>query len=177
MEHYERHCPTPERRFNCLIPPPPGSQSNGPKAEMKFQKQIYLILTLHMRNPIRTRWLKKVKIYSFLGEAHISNVELIFFYVGYEVASFGAYLLSFDIIAISLAPNDGHQNQIQFALEIEIPAFLGVLRIKMLPYPSKSFKLAHCSHCRIDWLQQDEILLLKLDRLIRPRGHFAYSSL
>ncbi|KAJ6754326.1 METHYLTRANSFERASE PMT9-RELATED [Salix purpurea] len=24
MEHYERHCPPPERRFNCLIPPPIG---------------------------------------------------------------------------------------------------------------------------------------------------------
>lgn len=24
MEHYERHCPLPERRFNCLIPPPHG---------------------------------------------------------------------------------------------------------------------------------------------------------
>lgn len=24
MEHYERHCPVPERRYNCLIPPPPG---------------------------------------------------------------------------------------------------------------------------------------------------------
>lgn len=24
MEHYERHCPMPERRFNCLIPPPAG---------------------------------------------------------------------------------------------------------------------------------------------------------
>jgi len=24
MEHYERHCPIPERRYNCLIPPPPG---------------------------------------------------------------------------------------------------------------------------------------------------------
>ncbi|KAF5192514.1 S-adenosyl-l-methionine-dependent methyltransferases superfamily protein, partial [Thalictrum thalictroides] len=24
MEHYERHCPPPERRFNCLIPPPTG---------------------------------------------------------------------------------------------------------------------------------------------------------
>ncbi|PQQ06537.1 putative methyltransferase PMT9 [Prunus yedoensis var. nudiflora] len=22
MEHYERHCPPPERRYNCLIPPP-----------------------------------------------------------------------------------------------------------------------------------------------------------
>lgn len=24
MEHYERHCPPPERRYNCLIPPPRG---------------------------------------------------------------------------------------------------------------------------------------------------------
>ncbi|GAU25242.1 hypothetical protein TSUD_17550 [Trifolium subterraneum] len=24
MEHYERHCPPAERRYNCLIPPPPG---------------------------------------------------------------------------------------------------------------------------------------------------------
>ncbi|KAF9618482.1 hypothetical protein IFM89_001883, partial [Coptis chinensis] len=45
MEHYERHCPLPERRFNCLIPPPTGykvnslserwSQSSGQEAEMK----------------------------------------------------------------------------------------------------------------------------------------------
>ena len=24
MEHYERHCPPQERRYNCLIPPPHG---------------------------------------------------------------------------------------------------------------------------------------------------------
>ncbi|KAH9312877.1 hypothetical protein KI387_027912, partial [Taxus chinensis] len=24
MEHYERHCPPQERRYNCLIPPPQG---------------------------------------------------------------------------------------------------------------------------------------------------------
>jgi len=24
MEHYERHCPPAERRYNCLIPPPSG---------------------------------------------------------------------------------------------------------------------------------------------------------
>lgn len=37
--------------------------------------------------------------------------------VGCGVASFGAYLLPLDIIAMSLAPNDVHENQIQFALE------------------------------------------------------------
>ena len=96
--------------------------------------------------------------------------------VGCGVASFGAYLLSSDIIAMSLAPNDVHQNQIQFALERGIPAYLGVLGTKRLPYPSRSFELAHCSRCRIDWLQRDGILLLELDRLLRPGGYFAYSS-
>lgn len=65
--------------------------------------------------------------------------------VGCGVASFGGYLLSSNVIAMSLAPNDVHQNQIQFALERGIPAYLGVLGTKRLPYPSRSFELAHCS--------------------------------
>lgn len=67
----------------------------------------------------------------------------IVFYVGYRVASFGAYLLSSDIIAMSLPPNDGHQNQIQFVLERGILAYVGVVGTKRLPYPRKSFELAH----------------------------------
>ncbi|KAF8037629.1 hypothetical protein BT93_B0486 [Corymbia citriodora subsp. variegata] len=96
--------------------------------------------------------------------------------VGCGVASFGAYLLPLDIMAMSLAPNDVHENQIQFALERGIPSTLGVLGTKRLPYPSRSFELAHCSRCRIDWLQRDGILLLELDRLLRPGGYFVYSS-
>ncbi|KAL1329852.1 hypothetical protein AAHE18_12G071400 [Arachis hypogaea] len=142
MEHYERHCPMPERRYNCLIPPPPG----------------YKMLNFPDNN-INNR-------------GRLRNV----FDVGCGVASFGGYLLSSDVIAMSLAPNDVHENQIQFALERGIPAYLGVLGTKRLPYPSRSFELAHCSRCRIDWLQRDGILLLELDRLLRPGGYFAYSS-
>ncbi|CAI0558839.1 unnamed protein product [Linum tenue] len=72
---------------------------------------------------------------------------------------------------MSLAPNDVHQNQIQFALERGIPAYLGVLGTKRLPYPSRSFEFSHCSHCRIDWLQRDGILPLELDRVLRPGGY------
>ncbi|KAL6960315.1 uridine,cytidine kinase [Sarracenia purpurea var. burkii] len=96
--------------------------------------------------------------------------------VGCGVASFGAYLLPLDILAMSLAPNDVHENQIQFALERGIPSTLGVLGTKRLPFPSRSFELAHCSRCRIDWLQRGGILLLELDRLLRPGGYFVYSS-
>ncbi|KAF9595192.1 hypothetical protein IFM89_037778 [Coptis chinensis] len=93
--------------------------------------------------------------------------------VGCGVASSGAYLLSFDIMAMFVAPNDVHQNQIQFALERGIPTYLGVLWTKRLPYPSRSFGLAHCSRCRIDWLQWDDILLLELDRLLRHQKYLA----
>jgi len=48
------------------------------------------------------------------------------FDVGCGVASFGGYLLSSDVIAMSLAPNDVHENQIQFALERGILAYLGL---------------------------------------------------
>ena len=96
--------------------------------------------------------------------------------IGCGVASFGGYLLQHDVLTMSVAPNDVHQNQIQFALERGIPAYLGVLGTQRLPYPSRSFELAHCSRCRIDWLQRGGILLLELDRLLRPGGYFAYSS-
>ena len=50
--------------------------------------------------------------------------------VGCGVASFSAYLLQLDIHTMSFAPKDGHENQIQFALERGI---------------------VHCSRCRVDW--------------------------
>ena len=90
--------------------------------------------------------------------------------IGCGVASFRAYFLSSDIIAVSVAPNNVHQNQIQFALERGIPAYLGVLGTKRLPYPSRSFEFAHSSRCRIDWLQRDGLLVLELDRLLRAGG-------
>ncbi|KAF8388242.1 hypothetical protein HHK36_026908 [Tetracentron sinense] len=203
MEHYERHCPQPERRYNCLIPPPPGYKvpikwprsrdevwkSNIPHTHLAHEKSDqnwmvvkgekivfpgggthfhygadkYIALLANMLNFSNDNLNNEGRIRTVLD-------------VGCGVASFGAYLLSSDIIAMSLAPNDVHQNQIQFALERGIPAYLGVLGTKRLPYPSRSFELAHCSRCRIDWLQRDGILLLELDRLLRPGGYFAYSS-
>eukprot|EP00475_Leptophrys_vorax_P000452 TRINITY_DN10247_c0_g2_i3.p1 TRINITY_DN10247_c0_g2~~TRINITY_DN10247_c0_g2_i3.p1 ORF type:complete len:464 (-),score=34.83 TRINITY_DN10247_c0_g2_i3:225-1442(-) len=77
---------------------------------------------------------------------------------------------------MSVAPNDRHQNQIQFALERGVPAWLGVLGTKRLPFPAASFDLAHCSRCRIDWAQRDGVLLMELDRLLRPGGYWVWSA-
>lgn len=71
--------------------------------------------------------------------------------VGCGVASFSAYLLPLDIQTMSFAPKDGHENQIQFALERGISAMISSIATKQLPYPSNSFEMVHCSRCRVDW--------------------------
>ncbi|KAL1564249.1 putative methyltransferase PMT9 [Salvia divinorum] len=203
MEHYERHCPPPERRFNCRIPPPAGYKipirwpmsrdhvwkANIPHTHLAKEKsdQNWMVVEgekikfpgggTHFHYGADKYIAAIAGMLKFPGErldngGHIRNV----LDVGCGVASFGAYLLPLNIIAMSLAPNDVHENQIQFALERGIPATLGVLGTKRLPYPSRSFELAHCSRCRIDWLQRDGLLLLELDRLLRPGGYFVYSS-
>ncbi|KAI3756698.1 hypothetical protein L1987_56520 [Smallanthus sonchifolius] len=203
MEHYERHCPLPERRFNCLIPPPTGYKvpikwpksrdevwkANIPHTHLATEKQDQNWMVVKGEKIIfpgggthfhygADKYIKSLANMLNFSKDIINNEGNLrtVLDVGCGVASFGGYLLSSDIIAMSLAPNDVHQNQIQFALERGIPAYLGVLGTKRLPYPSRSFELAHCSRCRIDWLQRDGILLLELDRLLRPGGYFAYSS-
>nr|DAD19930.1 TPA_asm: hypothetical protein HUJ06_021393 [Nelumbo nucifera] len=203
MEHYERHCPPPERRYNCLIPPPLGYKvpikwprsrdevwkANIPHTHLAHEKsdQNWMVVKgdkiAFPGGGTHFHYGAGKYIASIANMLNFSNNNLnnggrirTVLDVGCGVASFGAYLLSSDIIAMSLAPNDVHQNQIQFALERGIPAYLGVLGTRRLPYPSRSFEFAHCSRCRIDWLQRDGILLLELDRLLRPGGYFAYSS-
>ncbi|GAB4847903.1 hypothetical protein Ancab_026963 [Ancistrocladus abbreviatus] len=59
MEHYERHCPPPEQRYNCLIPPPIVTryQLDGQQVEMQFGKQMYHIHTLQTRSLTSIGWL------------------------------------------------------------------------------------------------------------------------
>ena len=96
-----------------------------------------------------------VKIFYTLA----NMVEMIYFglkeYVGLtmivQVASWGAYLLSRNILTVSFAPRDTHIAQVQFALERGVPALIGVLASIRLPYPSRAFDMAHCSRCLIPW--------------------------
>ncbi|KAM0046886.1 putative S-adenosyl-L-methionine-dependent methyltransferase [Helianthus debilis subsp. tardiflorus] len=71
--------------------------------------------------------------------------------VGCGVASFSAYLSPLNITTMSFAPKDGHENQIQFALERGIGAMISALATKQLPFPANSFEMVHCSRCRVDW--------------------------
>ena len=123
--------------------------------------------------------------------------------VGCGVASFAAYLLPLGIKTMSFAPNDAHENQIQFALERGVGAMISAVSTKQLPYPSASFEMVHCSRCRVDWHangnvwsdgfvlcwyglvivimlfkldSSDGILLKEVHRLLRPNGYFVYTS-
>ena len=73
-----------------------------------------------------------------------------------QVASWGAYLLSRDILAMSFAPRDSHEAQVQFALERGVPAMIGVLASNRLTYPARAFDMAHCSRCLIPWAGNGE---------------------
>lgn len=74
------------------------------------------------------------------------------------VASFGASLFDRDVITLSIAPKDVHENQIQFALERGVPAMIAILATRRLPYPSQVFDLIHCSRCRINWTRDGNCL-------------------
>lgn len=95
---------------------------------------------------------------------------------GCGVASWGAYLLSRNILTMSFAPKDSHEAQIQFALERGVPAMIGIMATKRLPYPSRSFDMAHCSRCLIPWTQYEGLYLIEVDRILLPGGYWILSG-
>ncbi|KAJ7953061.1 S-adenosyl-L-methionine-dependent methyltransferases superfamily protein [Quillaja saponaria] len=96
--------------------------------------------------------------------------------VGCGVASFGGFLFDRDVLAISFAPKDEHEAQVQFALERGIPAISAVMGSQRLPFPSRVFDLIHCARCRVPWHEEGGLLLLELNRVLRPGGYFVWSA-
>ena len=77
---------------------------------------------------------------------------------------------------MSFAPRDSHEAQVQFALERGVPAMIGILSSRRLPYPSRAFDMAHCSRCLIPWHQYDGLFLIEIDRILRPGGYWILSG-
>ncbi|GMY19129.1 probable methyltransferase PMT7 [Fagus crenata] len=201
-EELERHCPPLENRLFCLIPPPedykipirwPNSRdyvwrsnvNHTRLAEVKGGQNW-----VHEKNQLwwfpgggthfkhgASEYIQRIgnMITSETGDLRSAGVVQVLD-VGCGVASFSAYLLPLDIQTMSFAPKDGHENQIQFALERGIGAMISALATKQLPYPSSSFEMVHCSRCRVDWHENDGILLKEVNRLLRSNGYFVYSA-
>ncbi|KAG6694361.1 probable methyltransferase PMT6 isoform X1 [Carya illinoinensis] len=201
-EQLERHCPPPKKRLFCLIQPPnnykipikwPTSRdyvwrsnaSHTILAKVKGGQNW-----VHEKNQFwwfpgggthfkhgAAEYIQRLgnMITSEKGDLHSAGVVQILDVVC-GVASFSAFLISLDIQTMSFAPIDIHESQIQFALERGIGAMISTLATKQLPYPSSSFEMAHCSRCRVDWHENDGILLKEVNRLLRSNGYFVYSA-
>lgn len=71
--------------------------------------------------------------------------------VGCSVGSFGAHLMSRNVLTLSIVPKNVHGNQVQLALERGVPAMLAAFSTQRLAYPSQAFDLIHSSGCGIYW--------------------------
>ncbi|PKA61753.1 putative methyltransferase PMT7 [Apostasia shenzhenica] len=201
-EHLESHCPPLEMRLFCLVPPPTdykipikwpisrdyvwrSNVDHSHLAEVKGgQNWVHKLDQLWWFPGGGTHFKHGAAEYierlgnmttNETGDLRSAGVVQVLD-VGCGVASFSAYLQPLDIQTMSFAPKDGHENQIQFALERGIGAMISVIATKQLPFPRQSFEMVHCSRCRVDWHANDGILLKEVDRLLRPNGYFVYSA-
>lgn len=180
-EKFERHCPEEGKRFNCLIPPPKGYRPPIPWP--RSRDEVWYSNVPHTRlveDKGGQNWISKVRDkFRFPGGGtqfihgadqyldHISetvpdikfgqNIRVALD-VGCGVASFGAYLLSRNVITMSVAPKDVHENQIQFALERGVPAMVAAFATRRLLYPSQAFDMIHCSRCRVNWTRDGMLI-------------------
>ncbi|KAL7592752.1 hypothetical protein Lser_V15G31651 [Lactuca serriola] len=193
----ERHCPPPEERPLCLIPPPVGY--NIP---IQWPTSLYKIWHENMPyNKLADRkghqgWMKKEGAHfifpgggTMFPDGAVKYIEQLEHYIpisggtlrtvldmGCGVASFGGYLLAEDLLTVSFAPRDSHKSQIQFALERGIPAFVLMLGTRRLPFPAFSFDLIHCSRCLIPFTAYNATYFIEVDRLLRPGGYLIISG-
>ncbi|XP_043692886.1 probable methyltransferase PMT14 [Telopea speciosissima] len=197
MIYRERHCPSEAEKLHCLIPAPEGymtpfpwpksrdyvNYANVPYKSLKIEKAV--------QNWVQLRG----NVFKFPGggtmfpegsDAYIDELASVIpiadgtvrtaLDTGCGVASWAAYLWTRNVITMSFAPRDNHEAQVQFASERGLPAVIGVLGTIQLPYPSRSFDMAHCARCLIPWASNDGMYLMEVDRVLRPGGYWILSG-
>ncbi|GAV85588.1 Methyltransf_29 domain-containing protein [Cephalotus follicularis] len=195
----ERHCPEKMEVLKCRVPAPYGYKVPFRWPESRdyawYNNAPHKHLTVEKKNQNWIHFEADRGRFRFPGggtmfpngaAAYIDDIDRLInlgdgsvrtaIDTGCGVASWGAYLLSRNILAMSFAPRDTHEAQVQFALERGVPALIGVLASIRLPYPSRAFDMAHCSRCLIPWGQYDGLYLLEVDRILRPGGYWILSG-
>lgn len=196
-EHRERHCPSESP--TCLVPLPEGYKQ--PISWPRSREQIWYSNVPHTKLAVvkgHQNWVKVTGEHLTFpgGGTQFKNGALhyidfiqkslpdiswgkrthVILDVGCGVASFGGHLFERDVLAMSFAPKDEHEAQVQFALERGIPAISAVMGTQRLPFPSKVFDAVHCARCRVPWHIEGGKLLLELNRVLRPGGYFVWSA-
>ncbi|CAI0402087.1 unnamed protein product [Linum tenue] len=197
MIYRERHCPPEEEKLHCLIPAPKGYVTPFPWPKSRdyvpYANAPYKSLTVEKAIQ---NWVQyEGNVFRFPGggtqfpqgaDKYIDQLASVIpikngtvrtlLDTGCGVASLGAYLWNRNVIAMSFAPRDSHEAQVQFALERGVPAVIGVLGTIKVPYPSRAFDMAHCSRCLIPWGANDGKYLMEVDRVLRPGGYWILSG-
>ncbi|XVE77064.1 hypothetical protein DITRI_Ditri13aG0031700 [Diplodiscus trichospermus] len=197
LVYRERHCPERKELLKCRVPAPYGYKvpfrwpeskefawfSNVPHKELTVEKKDQNWVQVEGE---RLRFPGGGTMFPRGADAYIDDIDNLInlrdgsirtaIDTGCGVASWGAYLLSRNILAVSFAPRDTHEAQVQFALERGVPALIGVLASIRLPYPSRAFDMAHCSRCLVPWGQHDGLYLIEVDRILRPGGYWILSG-
>ncbi|CAL0319725.1 unnamed protein product [Lupinus luteus] len=196
-EHRERHCP--EEAPTCLVSLPEGYKRsiewprsrekiwyyNVPHtklAEVKGHQNWVKVTGEYLTFPGGGTQFKHGALHyidfiqEFVPDIAWGKHTRVILDVGCGVASFGGFLFDRDVLALSLAPKDEHEAQVQFALERGIPAISAVMGTKRLPFPGKVFDVVHCARCRVPWHIEGGKLLLELNRVLRPGGLFVWSA-
>ncbi|KAM7484359.1 hypothetical protein LguiA_000368 [Lonicera macranthoides] len=197
MNYRERHCPPQEEKLHCLIPAPKGyvTPFRWPKSRdfVPYANAPYKSLTVEKAIQ---NWIQyEGNVFRFPGggtqfpqgaDKYIDQLAAVIpikngtvrtaLDTGCGVASWGAYLWKRNVIAMSFAPRDSHEAQVQFALERGVPAVIGVLGTIKMPYPSSAFDMAHCSRCLIPWGANDGMYMMEVDRVLRPGGYWVLSG-
>ncbi|KAJ8441334.1 hypothetical protein Cgig2_024846 [Carnegiea gigantea] len=197
MIYRERHCPAEDEKLRCLIPAPKGYVTPFPWPKSRdyvpYANAPYKALTVEKAIQ---NWIQyEGNVFRFPGggtqfpqgaDKYIDQLADVIpmkngtvrtaLDTGCGVASWGAYLWSRNVIAMSFAPRDSHEAQVQFALERGVPAVIGVLGTIKMPYPSHAFDMAHCSRCLIPWGGNGGMYLMEVDRVLRPGGYWVLSG-
>ncbi|KAJ6827952.1 putative methyltransferase PMT11 [Iris pallida] len=198
-ERFERHCPEEGKGLDCLVPAP--KDYKDPIPWPTSRDEVWFSNVPHTRlveDKGGQNWISRDndkfkfpgggtqfihgadqyldQISEMVPDIAFGNHTRVALDVGCGVASFGAFLLSRDVLTLSIAPKDVHENQIQFALERGVPAMIAAFATHRLLYPSQAFDLIHCSRCRINWTRDDGILLLEVNRMLRAGGYFAWAA-
>ncbi|KAJ4961855.1 hypothetical protein NE237_021765 [Protea cynaroides] len=197
MNYRERHCLPEKEKLHCLIPAPKGYVTPFPWPKSRdyvpYANAPYKSLTIEKAVQ---NWIQyEGNVFRFPGggtqfpqgaDTYIDQLASVIpiengkvrtaLDTGCGVASWGAYLWKRNVIAMSFAPRDSHEAQVQFALERGVPAVIGVLGTIKLPYPSRAFDMAHCSRCLIPWHGNDGMYMMEIDRVLRPGGYWVLSG-
>ncbi|RWW32232.1 hypothetical protein GW17_00003112 [Ensete ventricosum] len=167
MNYRERHCPPEEEKLYCLVPAPEGYVAPFPWPKSRdfvpYANVPYKSLTVEKAVQ---NWVQyEGNVFRFPGggtqfpqgaDTYIDQLASVIpiangtvrtaLDTGCGVASWGAYLLKRNVLAMSFAPRDSHEAQVQFALERGVPAII------------------------------DGMYMMEVDRVLRPGGYWVLSG-